>query len=170
MTDITVTYLAMSNPGQHCPKRLPVNARVAKVPTPMGELNRFFYETIGGTYTWYERRPWTKDQWQEYVSRAGNETWVLTIDGIPAGFFELVPEGDTVDIRLFGLLAAYTGQGYGGGMLTVAVNRAWQKGATTVTVDTCTLDSPTALSHYRARGFEIVGTKTKVEDLATIGA
>jgi GNAT superfamily N-acetyltransferase len=170
MTEITVTYLAMIDPGQHRPKPLPPNARVAMLPTPMPELNRFFYTAIGGPYTWYERLPWSKQQWHDYVSRPGIETWVLTVDGVPAGYFELVPDGETVDLRLFGLLAPYTGQGYGGGMLSVAVNRAWERGAKSVTVDTCTLDSPTALSHYRARGFEIVGTKTKVEDLANVGA
>jgi hypothetical protein len=39
-------------------------------------------------------------------------------------------------------------------MLSRAVVEAWSMGATRVWLHTCTLDSPHALSNYRARGFQ----------------
>lgn len=41
-------------------------------------------------------------------------------------------------------------------LLTRAVERAWERGAAVVTVNTCELDGPHALEHYRARGFGVV--------------
>ena len=91
---------------------------------------------------------------------------MLSVEGIPAGYFELAPSDDgSIDIRLFGVLSPYVGKGYGGYLLTEAVRRAWSKGPTTVTVDTCTLDHASALAHYQARGFQIVDRKTKQVEL-----
>jgi GNAT superfamily N-acetyltransferase len=79
---------------------------------------------------------------------------------------EKAPEGD-VEIKSFGLLPAFIGQGLGGHLLTVAVERAWAPagdgglGATRVWLHTCTHDHPHALQNYRARGFSVF--KTEVE-------
>lgn len=169
MTNVTITYLAMTAPAQLRPKDALSGATVARVPQPMPELNRFFYTAIGGEYGWYERRPWTRTDWLDYLNRPGVETWVLNVEGVPAGYFELAPSDDgSIDIRLFGILSPYVGKGYGGYLLTEAVRRAWAKGASTVTVDTCTLDHASALAHYQARGFQIVDRKTKQVEIPNL--
>ena len=48
-----------------------------------------------------------------------------------------------------------TGKGLGGLLLTEAIRRAWDFGASRVWVQTCTQDAPTALPNYLARGFRI---------------
>ena len=48
--------------------------------------------------------------------------------GTPVGYFEL--DGDTdgdIEIALFGILPQFTGQGIGGYLLTVAIQRAWER-------------------------------------------
>ena len=120
----------------------------------MPELSRFFYTALGGEWSWYERRPWTRAQWMEYLSRAGVETWVLSVDGIPAGYCELQKhEGGDVELMYFGLLQAFVGGGLGSLLLTSAVERAWAMDATRVIVNTCNLDHLAALPNYLARGF-----------------
>jgi GNAT superfamily N-acetyltransferase len=84
---------------------------------------------------------------------------VAYVAGTPAGYFEIEkgPEGD-VHIVNFGLLPQFIGQGLGGDLLTRAVERAWDWGATRVWVSTCSHDHPHALKNYLARGFRILET------------
>jgi GNAT superfamily N-acetyltransferase len=84
------------------------------------------------------------------------ETWAAYVDGAPAGYFELQerPNG-TVNLALFGLLPWAIGQGLGAWLLTRAIERAWELGPQTVTVNTCSMDGPHALANYQARGFAI---------------
>jgi GNAT superfamily N-acetyltransferase len=72
------------------------------------------------------------------------------VGGRRAGYFELRP-GDGVEVRSFGLLAAFHGVGLGGWLLTVALRRARELGGR-VWLHTCTLDAPAALPNYLARG------------------
>ncbi len=88
------------------------------------------------------------------------------MDGSPAGYFELEdqPNG-SVEICYFGLLPAFLGQGMGGALLTDAVRAAWNRGASRVWLHTCSLDHPSALGNYLARGFSLFDTVTTLEDV-----
>jgi GNAT superfamily N-acetyltransferase len=167
MTDITITYLQMTSPGQLRPAR-PARSGVvlARVDPPMPELNRFFYTAIGGDWYWLDRLPWTYERWLDYLSRPELETWVLSVDGVPAGYFEQeMQDGGDVEIVYFGLLSRFIGQGLGGCLLTRAVERGWQRGARRVWLHTCTLDHPAALAHYQARGFQVYRKEVKTQAL-----
>jgi GNAT superfamily N-acetyltransferase len=159
--DVTIRYLELASPAQLRPKRSArPGVRFAMVPVPMPELNRFFYCAIGGRWTWYERRPWTLAQWIEALGPE-IETWVFSVDGIPAGYTELKRHEDgAVELNYFGLLDAYIGNGLGAHLLTEAVERAWAMGATRVLLNTCSLDHPAALPNYLARGFTEGRTET----------
>jgi GNAT superfamily N-acetyltransferase len=55
------------------------------------------------------------------------------------------------------LLPKFIGRGFGGALLTSAIEKAWQMSPsiTRVWVHTCTLDHPRALANYQARGMVI---------------
>jgi ribosomal protein S18 acetylase RimI-like enzyme len=153
-----ITYY-LDMPDAHCLRPTqagaPVDIRHAEVPCP--DLNRFLYAAVGGDWYWIDRLPWTYQQWLDYLSRPGHETWVAYVSGTPAGYFELDDEaGGPVELAYFGLLPQFTGRGLGGHLLTAAVERAWAKGATRVWVHTSSLDHPRALANYQARGFRLV--------------
>jgi GNAT superfamily N-acetyltransferase len=57
----------------------------------------------------------------------------------------------------FGLVRAAQGAGLGRALLTHAVREAWAMDARRVWLHTCTLDAPTALPNYLARGFRVTG-------------
>lgn len=159
---VTTYYLEMTSPAELRPKRSPRTDLVLnQVAPPMPELNRFFYATVGGAWYWIDRLPWTYADWQRYLDRPELETWMLSVRGVPAGYFELEsqPEGN-VEIVYFGLLPSFVGQGLGGHLLTATVERAWQWGARRVWVHTCTLDHPQALGNYQARGFRLYREQT----------
>lgn len=167
-TTVTVTHLELRSPANLRAKECPrPDALIAHVPEPTPELNRFFYTAIGGDWYWFEQLGWTFADWMKYLDRPELETWVVSVAGIPAGYFELEHQvGDDVEIKYFGLLPAFTSAGLGGWALTEAARRAWAMGAKRVWVHTCDLDHPAALGNYLARGFKPFQTETKVEDLA----
>lgn len=155
LIDVTIHYLELVSSSALLVRRAERGGLVfARTPRPMPELNRFFYTAIGGDWFWLERRPWSLVQWSEYLSSPQIETWVLSADGIPAGYCEMQKHANGyVELMYFGLLRAFVGGGLGAHLLTEAAERAWALGATRVIVNTCNLDHPQALANYLARGF-----------------
>jgi GNAT superfamily N-acetyltransferase len=133
------------------PSRTRADVRRAEV--PVGALNRFFYEEVGREFHWVDRLGWDGRAWQAWAERV--ETWLVHERGTPAGYAELLPLGDRVDVAYLGVLAPFRGRGLGGALLTRAVERALEL-APRVTVNTCELDGPHALRAYEARGFCVV--------------
>ena len=168
LTAVIVTALEITSPADVLPGREPdVAPLLTRVGAPTPEYSRFFYRTVGGNWYWVDRIPWTYAQWREWVEAPGYELWVCTVDGAPAGFFELDRGLDgTVELAYFGLMPGYAGLGLGGWLLTQALNQAWAvKGTTRVWVHTCDLDSPTAMANYTSRGMRPTGTTTEYRDV-----
>jgi GNAT superfamily N-acetyltransferase len=164
---VTVYYLEMNHPSecQRTSKEVPeFNLTQAKIPSP--ELNRFLYTAVGGEWNWVKRLWWSYEQWQECLERPCHETWVATMSGTPAGYFELeaMDEG-RAEIAYFGLLPQFIGQGIGGLLLCSAVKRAWQIAGRRVCLNTCTEDHPFALTFYQKFGFKIYDQKTSMVEL-----
>jgi len=167
LVEVTTHYLEMTAPGDFRPRRAARDGvRFTLVSRPMPELNRFFYMTIGGDWFWLQRRPWTLSQWTWWVTRPELETWVLSVDALPAGYVELDRQaGGVIEIAYFGLLPAFTGQRLGAHLLTEGVERAWGTGASRVILNTCNLDHPRALSNYLASGFRAYRTDVRMKEL-----
>ena len=164
---VTIQYLEMTAPpASDAPTPDPPNTSLQRIETPCPELNRFFYTAVGGDWFWIDRLEWTVRQWQDYLERSGLETWVLYLDGAPAGYFELdAGSGSDVEVAYFGLLRQFTGRGLGRYLLSGAIARAWQTGASRVWLHTCSLDHPAALDNYLARGFRQFKEETTTVDL-----
>jgi ribosomal protein S18 acetylase RimI-like enzyme len=164
---VTTYHLELTDPTELRPSRLPeIDLELARVTMCCPELNRFFYTAVGGDWYWIDRLKWTYERWQSYLDRPELETWAAYVAGTPAGYFELeMQAGRSVEIVYFGVMPQFTGRGLGGRLLTLAVERAWGMGAARVWLHTCTLDHPTALANYRARGFRLFKEVTAEEDL-----
>jgi GNAT superfamily N-acetyltransferase len=164
--EITLWSLEMTSREDFRPSRPPADGfRVEQAQIPCPELNRFFYTAVGGDWYWIDRLSWTYGQWLAWLDRPQLETWIGSVEGTPAGYFELEaqPEG-VVEIAYFGLLPRFTGRGLGGALLTAAVRRAWELGASRIWLHTCSLDGPAALPAYQARGFRIFKEERLVKD------
>jgi GNAT superfamily N-acetyltransferase len=168
-TEVTTWHLEQRSPDELRPSRRapaePVTLVRAEVPLP--ELNRFLYTAVGGDWWWWVRLSWTYADWTEWVERPDVETWVASVRGTPAGYFELQrQDGGDVEIAYFGLIPRFIGMGIGGWLLTEALRRAWAiDGTTRVWLHTCTLDGPHARANYEARGLRLFRTETAVEHL-----
>lgn len=124
-------------------------------------LFRRLYRDVGDTYGWHDRDVLSDDELRSHFASADVALWVVYHDDTPAGFFELRRHADgSVEIVYFGLTATYFGRGLGRHLLNRAVEAAWALGAERVWLHTCTLDSPSALPNYLARGFEPYKTET----------
>lgn len=132
----------------------------AEIPSPT--LNRYFYRTVGADWQWKDRLPWTYEQWKTWVERPGFQTWIMYVQGTPAGYAELDQQANgQVEIAYFGLLKEFTGRGLGGWFLGEIIARAWQiAGTQRVWVHTCSYDHPAALKNYEQRGMRVF----KIED------
>ncbi|WP_229831368.1 GNAT family N-acetyltransferase [Actinoplanes ianthinogenes] len=168
---MTTWYLEQTDPAlikKGGTPTVPVDVVRAEIPSP--ELSRFLYTAVGGDWWWTDRLPWTWQQWQDHLDRPGVETWVAYVRGTPAGYIELdgtVP--GAVEIVYFGLLPQFAGKRIGGFLLTTALEHAWSLPARwpalpaveRVWLHTCSLDGPTALANYQARGLHVYRTETE---------
>ena len=166
-TKITTYYLEMPDPASFRPSKFEhaeIEIKRAKIPCP--ELNRFLYTAVGGNWRWIDRLNWTYKQWLAYLDRPELETWVAYVSGTPAGYFELeIQPESNVEIAYFGLLPQFIGRGIGGYLLTSAVERAWEIGASRVWVHTCSLDHPNALKNYQSRGVRVFKEEISYKDV-----
>ena len=150
--------LEMTEPAQLQPAapdtdHLTVN--LVKPPCP--EFNWFLHQWIGTPFRWGGRESWTAAEWETFANDSRVQTWVASVGGGPAGYFELQKQSDeSVQICCFGLSERFIGRGLGGILLTSAVRQAWAMEANRVWLATCSHDHPHALRNYEARGFNLV--------------
>ncbi len=162
MPEVTVWYLQQTTPETLSASGDPGGIRIEEAAVPQYQFNRFLYQLVGGPWRWVDKLVWSDEQWRDYAERPALRTWGAWVDGSPAGYFELEKlEDGGVEICYLGLAEPFFGRGFGGYLLTRAIEEAWAWGANRVTVNTCSLDHPGALANYQARGFEIYETITE---------
>ena len=156
---IVRTYLEIHDPAALRPAAPPrlEGVEVARAEPPDGELNRWFYVEVGTPHNWIDNLGRSEADWQAWAERV--ETWVATVDGRRAGYYELRVDGGNVEVAYFGLLAAYQGAGLGGFLLTHALRRGFEL-APRVWLHTNTQDGAAALPNYKARGLRPFRTET----------
>jgi GNAT superfamily N-acetyltransferase len=163
VTTVTTTYLEMHSPDELRPKRCHDSRfRVDEATMPQWQFNQFLYFAVGEHWRWMEKRSWTEQQWRDYVESDRLRTFAAYYDGSPAGYFELRRDDEGgVQIEYFGLLPGFVGRGFGGALLTSALEVAWDMKPVRVWVHTCTLDHPAALANYQARGMKVYRVETR---------
>ncbi len=154
-TTVTRTYLRMARPDALRPARALPDATVSRLDPCTPARYRELYGAVGRDWHWHDRDAWSDERLAEHLADPSVTVYVFMVEGRAVGYFELQQHDDgDVELAYFGLFPAEIGKGIGGAMLTAATKTAWQLGATSVWLHTCTLDHPHAIENYRARGFE----------------
>ena len=156
---IVRTYLEIDSRAALRPAGPPrlEGVEVVRAEPPDGELNRWFYVEVGAPHNWIDNLGRSAAEWQAWAERV--ETWVATVEGHRAGYYELRRDGDSVEVAYFGLVATYQGAGLGGFLLTHALRRGFEL-APRVWLHTNTQDGPAALPNYKTRGLRPFRTET----------
>lgn len=153
--ETTITYLRMTTPPEHFPAR-PVNIQLTllRAHKPPLHFYRYLYFQVGIAWNWEARLRMSDDALRQAIHADACEITVLSLDGAPAGFFEINRKSArTVDIAYFGTMPHVHGRGIGKWFLGQAIDAAWSSNPDTVTLNTCTLDHPAALPLYQKFGF-----------------
>ncbi len=168
---VTRTYLELRSAAELEPAPVPDPApRIERLGQCPPSFYRYLYTEVGRAFHWIDRLGWSDEQIRRHLATAGLSLWLLTWEGAPAGYFELVPHGDgSIEIAYFGLLPDYIGRGWGKHLLTVAVRAAWDESPARVWLHTCSLDHPAALPNYLRRGFQAVRQEIYTADIASAG-
>jgi GNAT superfamily N-acetyltransferase len=159
MAEVTVWYLEARSPDDLISAPDPGGIDIREARVKQFQFNRFLYQLVGGPWQWTDKLNWSDEQWRDYAEADEMRTWAAWVDGSPAGYFELQKQPDgSVEICYFGLAEKFIGRGFGAYLLTESIRQAWSWEATRVSVNTCTLDHPSALANYQARGLSIYKT------------
>lgn len=152
----------MLSPAEHRAKEVPADLHISRVELPTPSFNKYFYVEVGRGWRWRDRLVWTDQDWHNYVHLENLCTFGAFHRGAPVGYYELLSKPETgVEIAYFGLMPAFIGQGFGGALLSSAIQHAWELGPERVWLHTCTLDHPAALRNYQARGFQLYEETTE---------
>jgi hypothetical protein len=161
---VDVTFLRMERKPAASAPPLPADVRVEQAKRCSLSFYRYLYFTVGRNYLWWLRRAMSEEELGAIIHHPDVTVHVLYQDGEPAGFYELDRRSATgsVNLSYFGLLPHGIGKGLGRGLLGHAVDAAWTRGATAMTVNTCTADHPRALPNYLAAGFARLRTAREI--------
>ncbi len=129
---------------------------------PTVSFYRYLYDTIGKDWLWSDRRKLGDEALAAIIHHPDDETFVLYVDGVPAGYVELdAREKPTIELAYLGILPEFIGRKLGPYLLSFAIHKAFEKKASRFWVHTCTLDHPSALAMYQRGGF--VAFKEEIE-------
>ncbi len=157
---VTRTYLAIDLETARRHRRAPGIAVWLQELRPCSTQDwRTLYAVVGARWHWHDRDSWSDEVLATRLNhpRISVHQIVRHATDTPetaGGFVELEQHSDgSVEIAYLGLRPSMMGVGIGAWLVETAVRRAFALGATRVWLHTCTLDSPTALPNYLARGF-----------------
>lgn len=154
----TVTHLEMKRrPRATTPLPVNLQATLMKATGIPLHFYRYLQRQVGREWHWVARLRLTDEKLSEIVHAKRTRIYVLSVEGAPAGFFELSDlEDGTVELVYFGLMQHVRRRGLGEWMLGQALSTAWSSTPGRVIVSTNTLDHPAALPLYQKMGFEPV--------------
>jgi len=157
MNQVRIYYLEMTSADSLSAKQQPDNFTVSEACVKQYQINRLLYQLVGQPWDWTDKLEHSDAEWRDYVERDELRTWLAYSQGSIAGYYELEKRDDgNIEIAYFGLTPKFISMGFGGYFLSHAIESAWAwQGAKRITVNTCSLDHPSALQNYKARGFKV---------------
>ncbi len=154
----TITYLEMTTRPDIAVPQLDGDIRLERAIDPPVWYFLSLYDAVGREYEWQDRFDQAEEDpaaLQAFVRDPDVVIWTAIRGGWPAGFFMLDwREAGVCDLAYFGLVPQAVGTGLGRPLLQTAIAMGWERdGVEKMTVNTCTLDHPSALPLYQKMGF-----------------
>jgi len=158
LLDDVITYLEMREKPGTPPVPAPSVGKLALMRAERCTVSfyRYLYETVGTPWLWFERRLLTDVALAAQIQKPTTEIFVLYVEGVPAGYFELdAAAPDETELCYFGLISEFIGRRLGPFLLRAAIDRAWSRPIQRLWLHTRSYDHPKALSYYQQAGFVV---------------
>lgn len=158
-----VTHLEMRRPS-NVPDMPDLPLR--RVPMPDANWYRDLFTRVGALdWLWVSRLAMAPDDLTEILHDPLVEVRALDMDGKAEGLLELdFRTPGTCELAFLGLTPVAQGQGFGTAMIAAAKALAFARPIDTLTLHTCTFDSPWALPFYVRSGLIPTGQQVQVLD------
>lgn len=155
---ITTTFLTLRKISELRPaKNSQIELKLQRTICP--DAARNIFDEVGKNYFWnLDRADWSTVAWQRLLRRQSVKAFFICMtDGTPVGYLETDSHNKSmVEIVYFGLRPSYIGFGLGGAALTIAVRQLIHEYPLGIWLHTCTLDHPSSMGNYYARGFQFL--------------
>jgi len=160
--ELTVTLLeSRHRPSLQVPRPFE-SGIMMQLREPTVPFYRFLLDQVGRGRMWPERRAMTDEEIGGILGSEQVSVTVLSIGGVPAGFFELDRREDGIIVLArVGLVPEFTGRGFGRYLLAAAVEAAWDEDPEVVRAETTDRHDPRSLLLFQWAGFEPVGTTVR---------
>jgi GNAT superfamily N-acetyltransferase len=157
LTVMITHYLEMKSESELAAKKTPCDIEIKEAEVKNYKFNKFLYQLVGEPWCWTDKLSLPDEAWQSYAEASNLRTWVAYVRGSIAGYYELQCQSNgDVELAYFGLAQKFIGKGFGGYLLTHAIQSAWaMENTKRIWVHTCSLDHPSALNNYVSRGFSV---------------
>lgn len=167
--EVVITYLEMTGPPDRPPAIIPPGkVAIVRAENPTISFYRYLYNTVGESWLWWSRRAMPDAELAPILSDPDIHVYVLYVGGVPAGYGELnlkkLDQERLIDLSYMGLIPDFIGKGYGRYLLDWVVDTAWTFSPQRLTVNTCSLDHPSALGAYQKAGFAVYDQRTEIVD------
>ncbi|MGV6800429.1 MAG: GNAT family N-acetyltransferase [bacterium] len=159
---VTITYLEMTGKlsSPLPPPRPKGQLALLRVNEPPLHFYRYLFDQIGAPYQWVSRRYMSDEELRSHIHDPDVHLYVLYFNGAPCGMGEIdirraTQQAGDAEIKFFGLMPDFVGQGLGRWFLQNIIDLAWALNPRRVVLETCTADHPAALSLYQKMGFSV---------------
>jgi GNAT superfamily N-acetyltransferase len=149
-----VTFFEMTAPPADPGHTPPDGLAVRTVADPSPAWYRDLYRRIGEEWLWFSRAVMPETELAALLADPATE--ILAAEdslGTAVGLAELHYALGEVEIAMFGVVPALTGNGTARWLMQEALRRAWSAGVGRVWLHTCTFDHPAAVRFYKRVGF-----------------
>lgn len=164
--NLAITCLEMTNASQFRPSYLSYldGIKVMCMYAPDLAFYRFLSNSVAMPQP-NQRLVLSDQELKKLLAASGNSVHVLYVDGVPAGYIELVKRKDSpsspfysTEFVYFGLRSGYIGRSLDKHLLSHGIAYAWNNGTNRLWVRTSNIDSAKTLKNYLQRGFKIIRT------------
>jgi len=140
--------------------------RLIRWKAPQPEKYRLLFRRVGEPWLWFSRLLMAEEELAALLRDPRVEIFAACDPaGIEIGLLELDFRGPGLcHLAFLGLVPQLAGQGLGRWLMGQALMLGWRKGVERMTVRTCTLDHPAALSFYIKAGFRPVARSIETFD------
>lgn len=164
----TVTWLEMTARPALPRREAPLSGlSLMRAQRPPVHFFRYLYDAVGASYEWTDLHEWPDADIAAFAQDEEMHLNVAYVDGCPAGFIMLdFRKAPIADVAYFGLMPEFIRQGLGSWLLLEGIHDAWDRGIEKLTVNTCTLDHPSALPLYHRMGFAPVRSEEREREVS----